>query len=141
VVRTHLSKGLGFSKEDRDTNIMRIGFVAGEIVHASGAVVCAAISPYRATRAEARKMVGENFIEIFMDTPVEICEQRDVKGLYARARQAMEEGKKPGFTGVDDPYEQPINPEITLKGYGATPEENAHIIVRYLEEQGFLQPN
>ena len=141
VVRTHLSKGLGFSKEDRDTNILRIGFVAGEIVHASGAVICAAISPYRSTRAEARKMVGENFIEIFMDTPVEVCEERDVKGLYAKARQAMVEGKPMGFTGVDDPYEPPINPEITLKGYGATPEENAHIIIKFLENQGFLQTN
>ncbi len=140
VVRTHLSKGLGFSKEDRDTNILRIGFVAGEIVHAGGAVICAAISPYRATRAEARKMVGENFIEIFMDTPVEVCEERDVKGLYAKARQAMEAGKPMGFTGVDDPYEPPIAPEITLKGYGATPEENARNIAKYLEDQGFILP-
>lgn len=140
VVRTHLSKGLGFSKEDRDTNIIRIGFVAGEIVHAGGAVVCAAISPYRATRAEARKMVGENFIEIYMDTPVEVCEERDVKGLYAKARQAMEDGKPMGFTGVDDPYEPPINPEITLKGFGATPEDNARIIIKFLEEQGFILP-
>jgi sulfate adenylyltransferase len=139
VVRTHLSKGLGFSKEDRDTNIMRIGFVAGEIVHATGAVICAAISPYRATRQEARKMVGENFIEVFMDTPVEVCEQRDVKGLYAKARQAMTDGKPMGFTGVDDPYEPPINPEITLQGYGSTPEENARIIIKYLEDQGFLK--
>ncbi|HUH98307.1 MAG TPA: bifunctional sulfate adenylyltransferase/adenylylsulfate kinase [Anaerolineales bacterium] len=138
VVRTHLSKGLGFSKEDRDTNIMRIGFVAGEIVHASGAVICAAISPYRATREEARKMVGENFVEVYMDTPVEVCEQRDVKGLYAKARQAMADGHPMGFTGVDDPYEPPIDPEITLKGYGATPEENARHIAAYLEEQGFL---
>ncbi|HEY9152414.1 MAG TPA: bifunctional sulfate adenylyltransferase/adenylylsulfate kinase [Anaerolineales bacterium] len=138
VVRTHLSKGLGFSKEDRDTNIMRIGFVAGEIVHASGAVICAAISPYRATREEARKMVGENFVEVYMDTPVEVCEQRDVKGLYAKARQAMQDGKPMGFTGVDDPYEPPIEPEILLKGYGATPEENARKIVAYLEDQGFL---
>ncbi len=138
VVRTHLSKGLGFSKEDRDTNIMRIGFVAGEIVHASGAVICAAISPYRATREEARKMVGENFVEVYMDTPVEVCEQRDVKGLYAKARQAMQDGKPMGFTGVDDPYEPPIDPEILLKGYGATPEENARKIVSYLEEQGYL---
>ena len=120
VVRTHLSKGLGFSKEDRDTNIMRIGFVAGEIVHASGAVICAAISPYRATREEARKMVGENFVEVYMDTPVEVCEQRDVKGLYAKARQAMADGHPMGFTGVDDPYEPPIDPEIALKGYGAS---------------------
>ncbi|GMV35415.1 MAG: adenylyltransferase [Chloroflexi bacterium] len=140
VVRTHLSKGLGFSKEDRDTNILRIGFVAGEIVHAGGIVICAAISPYRATREEARKMVGENFIEIFMDTPVEVCEQRDVKGLYAKARQSMADGKPMGFTGVDDPYEPPINPEITLKGYDSTPEDNARIIIKYLEEQGFLLP-
>ena len=140
VVRTHLSKGLGFSKEDRDTNIIRIGFVAGEIVHAGGIVICAAISPYRATREEARKMVGENFIEIFMDTPVEVCEQRDVKGLYAKARQAMIDGKPMGFTGVDDPYEPPIKPEISLKGYESTPEDNARIIVKYLEEQGFLLP-
>jgi sulfate adenylyltransferase len=138
VVRTHLSKGLGFSKEDRDTNIMRIGFVAGEIVHASGAVICAAISPYRATREEARKMVGENFIEAYMDTPVEVCEERDVKGLYARARQAMLDGKPMGFTGVDDPYEPPIKPEISLKGFGATPEDNARTIVKYLEDQGYL---
>jgi sulfate adenylyltransferase len=138
VVRTHLSKGLGFSKEDRDTNILRIGFVAGEIVRAGGAVICAAISPYRSTRNEARKMIGENFITVYMDTPVEVCEERDVKGLYARAREAMEAGKPMGFTGVDDPYEPPIDPEITLKGYGATPEENARIIVKYLEEQGYL---
>ena len=140
VVRTHLSKGLGFSKEDRDTNILRIGFVAGEIVHASGIVICAAISPYRTTREEARKMVGENFVEVYMDTPVEVCEERDVKGLYKKARQAMQDGKPMGFTGVDDPYEPPINPEINLKGYGATPEENARTIVKYLEEQGFLKP-
>jgi sulfate adenylyltransferase len=138
VVRTHLSKGLGFSKEDRDTNILRIGFVAGEIVQASGAVICAAISPYRAAREEARKMVGENFVEVYMDTPVEICEERDVKGLYAKARQALAEGHPMGFTGVDDPYEPPIAPEITLKGYGASPEENARKIIAYLEEQGFL---
>jgi len=138
VVRTHLSKGLGFSKEDRDTNILRIGFVAGEIVRAGGAVICAAISPYRSTRQEASKMVGENFITAYMDTPVEICEQRDVKGLYVKARQAMVEGHPMGFTGVDDPYEPPIDPEITLKGYGATPEENARTIIKYLVEQGLL---
>jgi len=112
-----------------------------EIVHAGGAVICAAISPYRSTRNEARKMVGENFITVYMDTPIEVCEQRDVKGLYAKARQAMAAGKQPGFTGVDDPYEPPIDPEITLKGFGATPEENAHIIIKYLEEQGYLNGN
>lgn len=138
VVRTHLSKGLGFSKEDRDTNILRIGFVAGEIVHAGGAVVCAAISPYRSARNEARKMVGDNFIMAYMDTPVEVCEERDVKGLYIKARQAMAGGHPMGFTGVDDPYEPPVDPEISLKGYGASPEENAHKVVEYLENQGYL---
>ncbi|HKI52570.1 MAG TPA: bifunctional sulfate adenylyltransferase/adenylylsulfate kinase [Anaerolineales bacterium] len=142
VVRTHLSKGLGFSKEDRDTNILRIGFVAGEIVRAGGAIICAAISPYRATRNEARKMVGDNnFITVYMDTPVEVCEQRDVKGLYAKARQAVQDGKPMGFTGVDDPYEPPIEPEITLKGFDSTPEENAQSIIKYLEEQGYLNGN
>ena len=140
VVRTHLSKGLGFSKEDRDTNILRIGFVAGELVRHGGSVVCAAISPYRNARNEARKMVGDNFIMVHMDTPVEVCEQRDVKGLYAKARQAMIDGKPMGFTGVDDPYEEPIDPEITLAGVGVTPEENARQIIAYLEEQGYLQP-
>ncbi len=138
VVRTHLSKGLGFSKEDRDTNILRIGFVAGEIARHGGGVICAAISPYRSAREEARKFVGENFIMVYMDTPVEVCEERDVKGLYAKARQAMQDGKPMGFTGVDDPYEPPIEPEINLKGYGATPEENAHIVLEYLVKQGYL---
>ena len=101
-------------------------------------MICAAISPYRATREEARKMVGENFIEVFMDTPVEVCEQRDVKGLYAKARQAMVDGKPMGFTGVDDPYEQPVSPEISLMGSGVTPEDNARKIVSYLVEQGYI---
>lgn len=140
VVRTHLSKGLGFSKEDRDTNILRIGFVAGEIVRHGGVVICAAISPYRAAREEARKMVGENFVMVYMDTPIEICEQRDVKGLYAKARQALAEGKPMGFTGVDDPYEPPIDPELTLHGYEVTPEENARRIIEYLKAQGYLEP-
>jgi sulfate adenylyltransferase len=138
VVRTHLSKGLGFSPEDRDTNILRIGFVAGEIARHGGTVICAAISPYRSTRNEARKMVGEErFIEVFVDTPIDVCEQRDVKGLYARARR----GQITGFTGVDDPYEAPVNPEITLDTVGFTAEENAHNIVAYLEERGFIQPD
>ncbi len=138
VVRTHLSKGLGFSPEDRDTNILRIGFVAGEIARHGGSVICAAISPYRSTRNEARKMVGEErFIEVFVDTPIEVCEQRDVKGLYARARR----GQITGFTGVDDPYEAPVNPEITLNTVEFNPEENAHKIVAYLESRGFLTPD
>ncbi len=142
VIRTHLSKGLGFSKEDRDTNILRIGYVAGEIVRHGGTVICAAISPYRAARNEARKMVGdENFVMVHVDTPVEVCEQRDVKGLYAKARAAVADGKPMGFTGVDDPYEPPIEPEITLVGVGVSPDENARKIIVYLEEKGFLQPD
>lgn len=134
VVRTHLSKGLGFTPEDRDTNILRIGFVAGELARHGGAVICAAISPYRATRNEARKMVGENFIEVFVDTPIEVCEQRDVKGLYARARR----GQITGFTGVDDPYEAPADPEITLDTVSNDPLANARKIIEYLENQGLI---
>jgi len=134
VVRTHLSKGLGFSKEGRDTNILRIGFVASEIVRHNGIVICAAVSPYRAARNENRKMVGDSrFIEIFVDTPIEVCEQRDIKGMYARARR----GEIKGFTGVDDPYESPLNPEIILDTVNFTPEENARKIMAYLEKQGF----
>jgi sulfate adenylyltransferase len=136
VVRTHLSKGLGFSPEDRDTNILRIGYVASEITRHGGVVVCAAISPYRATRNEVRKMVGENFIEVFVDTPIEVCEQRDVKGMYARARR----GQITGFTGVDDPYEEPVNPEIALDTVNASAAENARRIADFLIERGFLQP-
>jgi len=135
VVRTHLSKGLGFSKEDRDTNILRIGFVAGEIARHNGTVVCAAISPYLSTRNEARKMVGEDhFVEVFVNTPLEVCEERDVKGMYARARR----GEIKGFTGIDDPYEAPLNPELTLDTVETTPEANARKIVAYLESRGFL---
>ncbi len=135
VVRTHLSKGLGFSREDRDVNILRIGYVASEIARHGGTAITAAISPYRATRNEARKMVGENFIEIYVDTPIEVCEQRDVKGLYARARR----GQITGFTGVDDPYEEPINPEIVLDTVNESAEENAHKIIAFLKESGYLQ--
>jgi sulfate adenylyltransferase len=135
VVRTHLSKGLGFSKEDRDTNILRISFVAGEIVRHTGTVICAAISPYRQARAEARKMVKEgHFIEVFVDTPLAVCEDRDVKGLYARARA----GEIKNFTGIDDPYEAPINPEVNLNTVGKSPQENAREIIDYLIERKFL---
>jgi sulfate adenylyltransferase len=137
VVRTHLSKGLGFSREDRDTNILRIGFVAGELVRQHGAVICAAISPFRAARNECRKMVGEDkFIEVFVDTPIEVCEERDAKGLYAKARR----GEITGFTGVDDPYEAPQNPEITLNTVEFNPEQNARKIIEYLEQQGLVLP-
>lgn len=136
VVRTHLSKGLGFSREDRDANILRIGFVAGEIVRHHGTVICAAVSPYRATRNEVRKMIGdEQFVDVFVDTPLEVCEQRDVKGMYAKARR----GEIKGFTGIDDPYEPPVDPEITLDTVAFSPEENARRIVVLLEERGYLR--
>jgi sulfate adenylyltransferase len=135
VVRTHLSKGLSFSKDDRDTNILRIGFVAGEIVRHHGTVICAAISPYRATRNEARRMVGtDHFVEVFVDTPLEVCEQRDVKGLYAKARR----GEIKGFTGIDDPYEEPSTAEVVVQTVGITPEANARQIMNYLVERGFV---
>ena len=136
IVRLHLSKGLGFSREDRDTNILRIGFVASEIVRHGGAVITAAISPYRSTREEVRGMVGSgHFIEVFVDTPLEMCEQRDVKGMYARARR----GEITAFTGVDDPYEPPTSPEIRLDTITASAEENTGRIMTYLEKHGFLR--
>jgi sulfate adenylyltransferase len=136
VVRTHLSKGLGFSREDRDTNILRIGFVASEIVRHQGAVICAAVSPYRAARNEVRQMFGEGqFIMVYVDTPIAVCEQRDAKGMYARARR----GEIKGFTGVDDPYEPPIDPEIILNTVECTPESNARRVISHLEDRGFLQ--
>ena len=134
IVRTHLSKGLGFSKEDRDTNIRRIGYVASEIVRHGGVVICSAISPYIATRNDVRNMVGEGFTEIYVDTPLEVCEERDTKGLYAKARR----GEIKGFTGIDDPYEPPRNPEMTVNTVDNTPEENSARIVNYLIEQGFI---
>ena len=135
VVRTHLSKGLGFSKEDRDTNIRRIGFVAAEIVRHGGVAVCAAVSPYRATREDVRNMVGpDHFVEVFVDTPLEVCEQRDAKGMYAKAHR----GEVKGFTGVDDPYEPPLTPEIVLNTTDCLPEDNARRILRYIWERGFV---
>jgi sulfate adenylyltransferase len=138
VVRTHLSDGLGYSRADRDTNIRRIGFVAREIVRHGGLVVCATVSPYRATRDEVRALVGSaSFIEVFVDTPLEECERRDVKGHYARARA----GELPGFTGIDDPYEPPIQPELVLDGAAAFPEDNADRVLEELRRRGVLPPD
>jgi len=136
VVRTHLSKGLGFTKEDRDTNIRRIGFVASEIVRHGGVVVCAAVSPYRATRNEVRGMMGEDeFVEVFVDTPLEVCEERDTKGLYAKARR----GEIKDFTGIDDPYEAPANPELRVGTVKVDPQDNARQIINLMLERGFLR--
>jgi len=134
-VRTHLTKGLGFSREDRDANILRIGFVASEIVRHNGAVICAAVSPYRSTRNQVRNMVGgDRFILVYVDTPIELCEQRDVKRHYEKARR----GEIKGFTGVDDPYEAPLAPELRLTTIDYSPEENARKVVSYLVEKGFF---
>ena len=135
VVRTHLSKGLGFSKEDRDANILRIGFVASEVVRHGGVAVCAAVSPYRAMRDQVRAMMGaERFVEVFVNTPLEVCESRDAKGMYAQARRGIIKG----FTGIDDPYEAPLAAEITLSTTDVTAEENARRIVELLRERGYL---
>jgi len=137
VVRTHLSKGLGFSKEDRDTNIMRIGWVASEIVKHGGHVICSAISPYRETRARVKSMMGKHFIEVFMDTPLEVCEERDVKGLYAQARKGIIKN----FTGIDDPYEAPLDADIKLSSTNRTVEDNIKQITGYLShEYGWVLP-
>jgi sulfate adenylyltransferase len=137
VVRTHLSKGLGFSKDDRDVNIRRIGYVAAEIVRHGGTVVCAAVSPYRATRNDVRNLVGaDRFVEVFVDTPLDVCEARDIKGMYAKARR----GEIKDFTGIDDPYEPPEHPELTLDTTGSSPEENARRILDFLLERGFVRP-
>jgi sulfate adenylyltransferase len=136
VVRTHLSKGLGFSKADRDTNIRRIGFVAAEIVRHGGVAICAAVSPYRATRNDVRTLVGtEQFVEVFVDTPLAVCEARDTKGMYAKARR----GEITEFTGIDDPYEAPDKPEITLDTVTQTPEDNARRILQHLLQCGFVR--
>jgi len=136
VVRTHLSKGLGFDRPGRDANILRIGFVASEIVRHNGVVVCAAVSPYRSTRDQVRAMFPSgNFIEVFVDTPQPLCEQRDVKGMYAKARR----GELHGFTGIDDPYEAPLRPEITIKTAELTPAYGANLIVEHLRDQMFLR--
>ena len=135
VVRTHLTLGLGFSREDRDTNVRRIGFVASEIVQHHGAVIAAAVSPYRGARNEVRSMIGsEQFVMVFVDTPLEVCEQRDTKGLYEKARR----GEIQNFTGVNDPYEAPIDPEIVLTTTDYPPEANARRVLRYLVDRGFV---
>jgi sulfate adenylyltransferase len=136
LVRTHLSKGLGFSREDRDANILRIGFVAAEIVRHRGTAVCAAVSPYRAARDQARAMVGAaRFVEIHVATPLEVCEQRDVKGLYAKARA----GQIRGFTGVDDPYEPPAAAELTIDAACCSVLGGAAQILDWLKARGFLE--
>ncbi len=135
VVRTHLSKGLGFSREDRDTNIKRIAFVCSLLTRNGVISISAAISPYREVREWARREIG-NFIEVYVDCPIEVCRQRDVKGLYKLA----DEGKIKNFTGVDDPYEKPEHAELVVETDRETVEESVARIVAKLVEFGYLVP-
>jgi len=136
VVRNNLSHGLGFSKEDRDANILRIGFVAAEVVRHNGAAICAAVSPYRATRNDVRNRIGaDRFIEVFVNTPLGECEKRDAKGMYEKARK----GEIANFTGIQDPYEPPLKPEIELETVSTSAEANARQIVNYLLSRGFIK--
>ncbi len=136
TVRANLSKGLGFSKEDRDTNIERIGWVASRLTRHGAAVICAAISPYIETRETARKMVEQfgRFVEVYVKASVDECARRDVKGLYEKAMR----GEIKGFTGVDDPYEEPPSPEVMVDTESQTPEESARTIIDKLEVLGLI---
>jgi adenylylsulfate kinase len=136
IVRTHLSHGLGFSKADRDANVERIGWVASRLTRLGAAVVVSAISPYVEARRKARALVEAEgvFLEIHVATPVEECERRDVKGLYAKARA----GEIPEFTGISDPYEEPVAPELRLDTTTLSPKESAQLVIAKLEELGCL---
>ena len=134
VVRTNLSKGLGFSKEDRDTNIRRIGFVCNLLTRNGVVAIAAAISPYRAIRDENRKNIGD-FVEVYVKCALEICEERDTKGLYKRARA----GEIPTFTGISDPYEPPLNPEVICETDRETEEQSAIKILHKLKDMRYIE--
>jgi adenylylsulfate kinase len=139
VVRTHLTAGLGFSKQDRDTNVRRIGWVCQLLVKHGAAAITAAISPYRATRDEVRAMVEaaggpDSFIEVFVNASVEACARRDVKGLYAKAMN----GEIPQFTGVSDPYEAPTHAEIVLCTEDESLEQSVAAVLAYLAQRGYI---
>src|SRR3989440_4875172 len=134
IVRTHLSKGLGFSREDRDTNIKRIGFVCGLLTRNGVVCISAAIAPYREARDWARREIG-NFVEVYVKCPLEVCRQRDVKGLY----KLVDEGKIKNFTGVDDPYEEPERPELVIETDKESVGESVSRIFAKLVELGYLE--
>lgn len=133
VVRESLTKDLGFSKEDRDKNIERVAFVAKLLSRNKVGVACSFISPYRAMRNHVRETTT-NFIEVYVYAPLEVCAERDVKGLYAKAMA----GEIPNFTGVNDPYEEPENPEILIPTHLETVEQSANRVIAYLEEKGLI---
>jgi adenylylsulfate kinase len=134
IVRTNLSKGLGFSKEDRDTNILRIGFVANLLTRNGVACIVSAISPYRDARNQCRANI-KDFVEVFVHATVEECARRDVKGLYAKAIA----GEIKGFTGVDDPYEPPQSPEIYVDTMSQTPDESLAQVLGTLDDMGYIE--
>jgi len=134
VVRENLSKGLGFSKEDRDTNIRRIAFVADLLSRNGVPVITAAISPYKEIRDEARQTMGDRFIEVYVKASVDTCAERDVKGLYKKAFA----GEIKEFTGVSDPYEAPENPEVVCDTESESAEESAQKLIAYLEQRDLL---
>ena len=136
IVRTNLSKGLTFSREDRDTNVLRIGFVADLLTRNGVGVIVSAISPFKEVRDAVRRSIGEDFIEVFVDAPLEVCAERDVKGLYKKAFA----GEIPQFTGVSDPYEPPSAPELHIKTDEEEPQESAARVIGYLEVLGYLRP-
>src|SRR5215207_5441112 len=136
IVRTNLSKGLGFSREDRDTNILRIGFVAELLTRNGVAVIVSAISPYKEARDEVRLTIGEDFVEVYVDAPLEVCADRDVKGLYKKAFS----GEISQFTGVSDPYEEPAAPELHIKTDEEEPLDSALKVLEKLEVYGYVRP-
>ncbi|MBT9311598.1 adenylyl-sulfate kinase [Leptothoe kymatousa] len=135
IVRTNLTKGLGFSKEDRDENVRRIGFVSHLLTRNGVIVLVSAISPYRAVRDQVRQRVGD-FVEVYANAPVEVCEQRDVKGLYKKARS----GEIKNFTGISDPYEEPLNAEVVCETHNESLDESVNKVMAKLEELGYLSP-
>ncbi len=134
LIRTHLTKGLGFSKEDRDENIRRIGFVCQLLTKHGAVAIAAAISPYRAVRDEVRSTIP-NFVEIYVNTPLEICIRRDVKGMYRKALA----GEMRNFTGIDDPYEPPLQPELTVETEQESPGASAARVIEKLEAMGLVE--
>jgi sulfate adenylyltransferase len=137
VVRKNLSSELTFSREHRNLNITRIGFVASEITKNGGIAICAPIAPFEESRRRNRELIGRygGYIEVYLSTPLSVCEQRDRKGMYAKARA----GLISGFTGVDDPYETPVSPELVIDTCELTPEEAAQEVLLHLAEQGFIK--
>jgi sulfate adenylyltransferase len=136
IVRTHLSSELGFSKEHRDLNITRIGFVASEITKNGGIAICAPIAPYNNPRKSNRELISQNgnYIEVHISTPLKTCERRDVKGLYAKARAGIIKG----FTGIDDPYENPEKPELRIDTTDITVEEATSVVLDFLKKAGLV---